>query len=108
MFRSLPDKPLAPRKKRKRRRHRKHGIGPHTIVGSLNDYFAKMQVFSYSHYMELRKEYLALRRQSQTQTNQLSRENFRFEGFRTFGGKLRHKLESYRDRFWDADHVEED
>ncbi|PIO68903.1 hypothetical protein TELCIR_09292, partial [Teladorsagia circumcincta] len=97
------------RKKRRRRRKRRTEIGPHTVIGSLNDYFAKIQVFSFTRYMELRQEYIALRRQSDSQASASTRKDSRFAEFasRLCDGKLRHKLESYRDCYWNADMAEE-
>ncbi|XGW31028.1 hypothetical protein V3C99_009747 [Haemonchus contortus] len=98
------------RKKRRRRRKRRTCVGPHTIIGSLNDYFAKIQVFPFASYMELRKEYIALRRQSNNEASRLTRKDDRFSEFasRLCYGKLGYKLESYRDYYWNASMVDEE
>ncbi|KAK6018321.1 hypothetical protein OSTOST_16103, partial [Ostertagia ostertagi] len=94
----------------RRRRKRRSEVGPHTVIGSLSDYFAKIQVFSFARYMELRKEYIALRRQSDSQASRLTRKDSRFSEFasRLCDGKLGRKLESYRDCYWNADMAEEE
>ncbi|KAK6053052.1 hypothetical protein COOONC_09442 [Cooperia oncophora] len=100
----------AHRKKRRRRRKRRTEVGPHTITGSLHDYFAGIQVFSYARYMELRKEYIALRRQSNSRASKLAKNDSRFSEFasRLCDRKLTHKVETYRDCYWNADEVEDD
>lgn len=98
------------KKRRRRRRKRRNGLGPHSIHGSLNDYFEKMQVFPFATYVELRKEYVALRRKSDSQTSMMVTNDKHFKEFasRLCGGKIVHKLETYRDCHWSPDVVQEE
>uniref|UniRef100_A0A158PBI9 RRM domain-containing protein n=1 Tax=Angiostrongylus cantonensis TaxID=6313 RepID=A0A158PBI9_ANGCA len=98
------------KKKRKRRRRRKAEVGSHAIVGSVSDYFAKIQVFPLVRYLELRRQYVALRRESDRYTKELTRQDGRFSDFSSFVNnvKLSRQLESYRDNFWEIHDAEQE
>ncbi|VDM53119.1 unnamed protein product [Angiostrongylus costaricensis] len=125
------------KKKRKRRRRRKAEVGSHAVVGSVSEYFAKIQVLPLVRYLELRREYIALRRESDRCTKELTRQDGHFGGFsssmnnvkyivvidRFFGRlsleyfyfdsfivifKLSRQLELYRDNSWEIHNAEQE
>ncbi|EYB93442.1 hypothetical protein Y032_0182g894 [Ancylostoma ceylanicum] len=103
-------KQVSKKTRRKRRKRRRHEVGPHTICGSVNDYFEKLQVIPYARYRELREEYLTLRRDSNRSAKEVSKQHRHFVEFCSTEGcqTLDRKLGSYRERFWCTDEVEQE
>ncbi|KAL6739638.1 hypothetical protein Aduo_013069 [Ancylostoma duodenale] len=94
--------------RRKHRKRRRPEVGPHTINGSMNDYFEKLQVLPYVRYRELREEYLALKLGSSRSANEVGKRHQHFMEFCSTVRRqtLDRKLGSYRERFWCTDEVE--
>ncbi|KJH42357.1 hypothetical protein DICVIV_11653, partial [Dictyocaulus viviparus] len=98
------------RKKRKRRRRRNTDTGPYAISGSVSDYFGKMQVLPFIRYLELRREYIGLRRESDRRTKELVMhdEVFKDSTMSMNNAKLGRKLDFYRDHLWEVHDIKED
>ncbi|CAJ0602728.1 unnamed protein product [Cylicocyclus nassatus] len=95
--------------RRKHRKRRYHDVCPHSIQGSVSDYFENLQVLTLARYRELRQEYIAMRRKSDKRSRQFAMKVWRFQQISTASeqSSLNRRMDNYRDAFWKTAEVEE-
>ncbi|KHJ75816.1 hypothetical protein OESDEN_24568 [Oesophagostomum dentatum] len=104
---SPSQKKIVAKARRKHRRRRNHEIGPHSIAGSVNEYFESLQVLPFARYRQLRAEYVSLRRESDRQFRNHVREQLQLmQPTKLSRQELSSKLAACRDVFWCANPTE--